>query len=409
MKCEPHQRGWRRRGEVFVSGVPVVAWWVAVFLTVFSGGATAQGSSDEKGTAAAAEENSAASSWTETDTKLANHYIRLLQQKPEYGNVLDLLWGLYEKRSQTDLLLNYFQQAATADDGPLVAGILYGHLLRKDERPEDAWTVYNKVLETEPGNAIALKAAAEIADQQRRPEEAILLYGKLEPLVSIQTEEGVVIRQRRAALLREAGRIDEAVTIWNALLVAWPGNVFLRTEIVGHLMEAGRAEEAVEILRELNQRDDPELRLTSLEILNQLYEFTNDFDGAAEALTAAMDLVHFKHHRHAALFERFVRLHERFSRLQELEQRLTEPAAKPQPSEKAVFLMAEFYELTADPVEEEQWVELLTEILPNHVEYRVRLVEIQMQNDRYAEAAGLLDSLIASLPDPPLRLVSTLR
>ena len=401
MKYEPHQRGWRRRGEVFVPVLGALLAGAAVL-----SGAIAQESAEDDAPATAAEpaaDQPAANEWTGADTKLANHYIRLLQEKPEYGNVLDLLWALYEKRGQTDLLLKYFQQAA--GNGPPVATILYGHLLRKNEEPDAAGEIYRKVLETEPGNLVALKGAAEIADQQRSTEEAILLYEKLGPLVPIQSEEGVAIRQRHASLLRESGRTDEAVAIWDALLVAWPGNDFLRTEIVGHLMEAGRSEEAIKILRELKQRGDPELRLTSLEILDQLYEFTNDFDGAADALTEAMDLVHFKHQRHTVLFERYVRLHERFSRLPELEQRLREPASRPQPSEKAVFLMAEFYELTADPVNEEKWVERLTGILPNDVEYKVRLVEIRMQNDRYAEAAGLLDSLIASQPDRPLRLV----
>ena len=58
------------------------------------------------------EEAVAASPWTQADTKLANHYIRLLEKNPEYGNVLDLLWNLYEKKSQTELLLNYFESAS---------------------------------------------------------------------------------------------------------------------------------------------------------------------------------------------------------------------------------------------------------------------------------------------------------
>ncbi len=40
------------------------------------------------------EEATVAAPWTQTNTRLANHYIKLLQKEPAYGDVLDLLWEL---------------------------------------------------------------------------------------------------------------------------------------------------------------------------------------------------------------------------------------------------------------------------------------------------------------------------
>jgi hypothetical protein len=76
------------------------------------------------------------SPWTATDTRLANHYIQLLQKDPAYGNVLDLLWDLYGKKDQTPLLLEYFKGASSS--GPTVAKLIYAHLLRKNEQIDEA-------------------------------------------------------------------------------------------------------------------------------------------------------------------------------------------------------------------------------------------------------------------------------
>ena len=39
--------------------------------------------------------------WSERDTRLANEYLSLLVQQPEYGRVVELLWTLYEKHEST--------------------------------------------------------------------------------------------------------------------------------------------------------------------------------------------------------------------------------------------------------------------------------------------------------------------
>ena len=341
--------------------------------------------------------------WSDSDTKLANHYLQLLQQKPEYGNVLDLLWGLYEKRSQTELLINYLQQAST-QQGTIVARTLYGHLLRKNDQLDEARDAYGAILDDEPDNVIALRGAAEISDQQERSAKALALYHRLVELTPIGTEDGVQFRLRQAAMLRKSDQVDEAAKVWNDLLAAWPGDTRLRSEIVSLLIEAGRTDEAIGALQDLATNDDPELRLTSLNSLARLYEFISDFDGAATAMQEAMSLLHFKHHEFAALFERVVRLHEQFDRLPELETRLESAAKQTNPSEQSVFLMAEFYRLTANPAREEIWAERLTQLVQGNIDYQLRLVDTRMQNDHYAAAAETLDALIATQNEAPLAL-----
>ena len=166
----------------------------------------------------------AVSPWTEADTRLANHYIQLLQKDPAYGKVLDLLWDVYDKKSQTSLLLDYFKGASVS--GPTVARLIYAHLLRKSDQIEEARPIYDQVLEVEPGNLPALKALAEIADQQKRWAKALSLYTRLVEVIPAADDEGIAIRMRKAELHRLQGQAPEAVAT-NAKAAAERRNFFI--------------------------------------------------------------------------------------------------------------------------------------------------------------------------------------
>ena len=68
--------------------------------------------------------------WAERETRLANEYLSLLVQQPEYGRVLDLLWTLYEKHDSTKLLVENVSQQASSSKHPAVL-LVHGHLLRR--------------------------------------------------------------------------------------------------------------------------------------------------------------------------------------------------------------------------------------------------------------------------------------
>lgn len=365
---------------------------LAAATAISPGSAPSQDPASEKPSAAA--DNPAATPWTEADSRLANHYIQLLQKDPSYGKVLDLLWGLYEKKGQTALLLDYFKGAATG--GPDIAKLLYAHLLRKGGSVEEARPLYDEVLSADPGNLPALRALAEIADQQKRWAKALSLYTRLVELIPASSEDGIAIRLRKAALHRLQGQTDLAVADWKALLESAPGDVTLRTEIVGLLLEAGETASAVALLGELSEKGDPRERLDALLELSRLHEFTGEFDPSFGAAKKAMSLLHFKSPEYAGLFSRLVRLHERHERLGEMEEGLKAAAASDNPTEQSLEDLARYYQLVADPVREEDAVAALARHLPADPSHRIRLAELQLKNDRYEAAAATLDQLMAA-------------
>ncbi|MEM6279611.1 MAG: tetratricopeptide repeat protein, partial [Verrucomicrobiota bacterium] len=349
------------------------------------------------------ESESASPAWTETDTRLANHYLKLLQGDPAYGKVLNLLWELYEKKEQTPLLLDYIGKAANS--GALVPTLIHAHLLRKNEQIDEAREAYRSALENDASNPHALRALAEIADLQERFSKALSFYTRLAEVVPVSAEDGIAFRLRMASLQRTRGQSEKALSIWQGLLRAHPGNDSLRNQIVTQLLEAGETEAALEILQSLAESGSTREQLDALRELTTLYEFTSDFDGAVASARRGLRLLHFKNHDYAALFSQLVQIHERFERLEDLEESLAGAVGKANPTERSLYDLAEFYRLTANPEKEEGAMTQLVELLSSDLDYRLRLTRIQMRNDRYEAAATTLEEALDNQTNVPLHLI----
>lgn len=348
-------------------------------------------------------EETTAAPWTDTDTRLANHYLKLLQGDPAYGKVLNLLWDLYDKKDQIPLLLDYIGKAAASKKK--IPTLIHAHLLRKNEALDEARESYGLVLDLEPGNQHALRALAEIADLQERSSKALSFYHRLADEVPAEDDNGVAFRLRMASLHRERSQNPEALAIWEELLTTYPGDDALRNRIVSQLLEAGETEAALKILQSLAESDSPREQLDALIELTTLYEFISDFDGAVAAAKRGLALLHFKNHDYAALFSQWVQIHERFERLSDLEKELSSRISEKNPTEQSLFDLAEFYRLTAAPEDEEKVAARLVKHLPGDLDYRLRLTGIQMQNDRYEAAAETLEKALDEQSEIPLHLV----
>ncbi len=341
--------------------------------------------------------------WTASDTRLANHYLRLLQQDPAYGNVFDLLWNLYEKKNQTPLLLDYLKKASEGDRS--TPKVIYAHLLRKSGSLDEARAVYSTALEIAPEGRHALQALAELNDREKRFGKALSLYTRLAAVVPLDDEDGVAMRLRKAELHRMQGQNEEAVFTWDELLKAYPERNDLRSRIVALLLEIGETGTARRVLGELSESKDPREKVEALLELTRLNELISDFDGARDAAKRGLAILHFKTHDYADLFSRLVQIHERFEKLELLEEELEKAGTGETPSERALFDLAEFYRLTADPAAEEAALNRLVKRMPRELEYRLRLTRVLMRNDRYDAAAEVLEVAFEGQEKIPLHLL----
>lgn len=342
--------------------------------------------------------------WSKADTKIANHYIQILQETPEYDRVLDLLWDLYRRHEQTALLMSYFEKAASQQD-LAVTKILYGHLLRKTGDLQSALKFYEQALTIDPNDIHALRGAAEIFEQEEKNEQSLTYYDRLIKLLPTDHKDNLAIQLHWADLLKAAGRVEEASAVWNQLLEQNPHDKTLRTRMVALLLEAGLTDEAVKILKQQEQSSDPEEKLAALETLSGLYGFIDNFDEAVDAAEKAKALLHFKNYRYKQFFKAQGRLYERFGRLKELEENLRNTVTDKGSSEKSLQDLAEFFRLTAKPKQEQPWMKRLTELAPGNPTYALRLAELYIENEEFQLAATQLDKLIKAQAPAPIRLI----
>jgi len=267
-----------------------------------------------------------ASAWRAADTALANQYIHGLEQNPEYGRVLELLWKLYDDRGQTRLLLQYFEEAAKPETAQ-AARIIHGHLLRRKGNNDQALEQYRAVLAFFPGSPVVLRSVAEIlreeADAVGASESATAWQEATKPGTPDRVSAGLL----RADSLRELKRPDQAVTAWQGLLAARPGDVDLARKIIGLFVEEGRTAEAAAGHEALARTGDAESRLDALRELGRLREAREEPDLAVAVYEQGLASLHFRHFKYDGFLTSLIRVRERFGGLAESTAKWREQAA----------------------------------------------------------------------------------
>lgn len=344
--------------------------------------------------------------WTDKDTRLASEYLGLLAEKPEYGRVLDLLWDLYDKHQSTALLLESIAaQAQSQEQSHPGVTLVQAHLLRKAGRWDDAAGLYQKVLQGEPRNAVALRALADLSLEQSKRDVAL---GYLKRLTDTLAEND----PRRAPLFLEQGRVmleleqpAAAATAWEQAVRLQPGNTALAREAAQLLLGAGFVDKALALYRELAKTSDPARKVDALYDLSRLEEQADHLPQAAAALREGMALLHFRDWRYAQFFQRLVKLHERFGQLDALKASLLEAAGADPPREKALADMAKFAELTVDGDERVRWLRELVRRFPEVLDYQLQLVHALVDHEGWQEAGVLLERQFKNDGSDPPTLV----
>ncbi len=329
-------------------------------------------------------------SWTEKDTRLANEYLSLLVEQPEYGRVVDLLWDLYQKRDATALLLENIKAQAAASAHPSVR-LVEAHLVRRSGDAKGAAKLYEAILQQHPGDIPTLRARSALAlEMGDTPAAANTLTMLLKALPDNDSSKPATWMQL-GDLLLVSGKPDEAAGAWESALKLAPDEVILVRTVAEHLLRAGYPERAATPLEKLALEQDAAKRLEALVDLSRIYEHADQSAKADEALQKALALLDFRDARYLQLLQRRVRLHERFGTLEEMRNQLAAAALKSPPTEQALYDMSRFYALTAEPDEQLAWLRKLVGMAQETEQYRLELVRTLLDHEGAAEAARMLD------------------
>ncbi len=328
--------------------------------------------------------------WAERETKLANEYLSLLVQQPEYGRVLDLLWALYEKHDATSLLVeNVSQQAANSKFEAVK--IVEAHLIRRSGDLQRAAKLYDSLLKTDAKNLIVLKSRAEVARELSDPTTAYTLIKKAAELLPADDPQGPQMWIELGGMAMAGGRNAEAADAYERAATLKPQDIDLARQVAQLLLQAGFPERAANFFSKLADQKDPQRKLDALYDLARIYENADQFAKADKALTDGLALLHFRDGRYFDFFRRRVRLHERFGTLEDLRKTLEEAAKGTPPSEQTLLDATRFFELTVEPDEQVRWLRALVQAVPQVEDYRWQLVRTLLDHEGAAEAAKLLD------------------
>ncbi len=328
--------------------------------------------------------------WAERDTRLANEYLSMLVDRPEYGRVVDLLWDLYRKHDSTQLLLDNIHTQSAASKHPSVL-LVEAHLVRKSGDLKKAAALYDEVLKQDPANALAAKARAEVASELGDPATALALLRKLAASLPDADPAKVDAWMQLGNAALASDKPDDAATAWETAAQLKPQDMALARTVAQLMLRAGHPERAASFLEALAKQSDPQKKLDALFDLARVHEHSDAFPKADEALRQGLSLLDFRDGRYADFFLRRVRLHERFGALDDLRNELQKVARQQPPTERALYDLARFYGITVDPDERVSALRELTKAAPNNDQYRWELVRSLLDHDGSPEAATLLD------------------
>ena len=351
-------------------------------------------------------EEAASVAWSAADTALANQYIKSLEQNPEYGRSLELLWKLYGDRGQTKLLLQYFEEASKPESAQ-AARILYGHLLRRKGNSDKAIEQYEAVLASSPGQPVALQSTAEVLRAEGDLDGALKRAARWREAVPAGSPEHVTAALFQAELLQELRRPDEAVALWKELVESRPGDIGLARQVIALFLGEGRTEEAAAGLDALAALPglDAESRLDALRELGRLREARDEPDLAVAVYERALGALHFRHFKYDGFLTSLIRVREQFGGLAELQSQWRAQAGGAEASEDALWRMVRLAQLTADPLAEEEWLHNLAARAPSNADYQQQLASICFRNDHVEEAARIVENLVKTVSQLPADLV----
>ncbi|TDU81659.1 tetratricopeptide repeat protein [Prosthecobacter fusiformis] len=329
-------------------------------------------------------------SWGERETRLANEYLSLLVSQPDYGRVVDLLWGLYEKHGATPLLLENISAQAEATRHPTVL-LVQGHLYRRAGDLKKAAELYDEVLKAQPKNFRALRARADVASEQADPGLAYTLMRRWAEGMEAGDPALPQAWIEVGTLALGSGEMEAAAKAWEEAARLRPGDTEMARQVAELLLRAGFPARAATFYSALAEQADPQKRLDALYDLARILEHADEFAKADNALLKGLALLDFRDGRYLEFFRRRVRLHERFGNLDDLRGQLQKAAGQKPVSEQAWRDLARFYEITVDLDEHLAALRVLVKELPQVDDYRWELVRALLDHDGAAEAAQLLD------------------
>ena len=333
----------------------------------------------------------------ERAARIVDRYKAMLAANPTEGMALDRLWKAFEERNATAVLIEDYRRAADAADRPATT-LVYGHLLRRAGRLDEAAKAYARATQLDPANPQPLVAQAELATAQAHPAEAAALFTQaLAKLPAADRRRPDLLTKLGDAWLA-AGEGLKAVAAWEEQVATDPNNLALRKQLAVTEEKNGFPDRAITQYEFLDAHADPAGRAAALRELGRLHEVRGEFDAARDALERGLALTARDNWLYGELQSRLIRLYQRAGRAPELAARWESALAQaPRDLGGYARLMA-LAEAEGDPTAAQAWLEKLVALAPRDRDGNLRLARLLADAGENSRAGALYDNLLKTQP-----------
>lgn len=267
--------------------------------------------------------------------------------------------NVYYPLEQTDKAVEAWEKAIALDPKSLETRINLSHVLASMERYEEAEKHAREALKAHPENA-----------------------GLWQNLAN--------------ALVRQNGRLDEAVECWNKSLSLEPENVHIYQNMGHALQDSGRLAEAEKCFREILDRHPDSV--ATLNNLGNVLREQRKMDEAEDLYLKAIDI----EPENVQLYNNYclcLAIDNRYKEATLVARQALEHAPDDQ---RACVNLSSCLRNEGRIEEAEKWARKAVKIAPDEAQTLFELAEVMVMKDRYVEADALLKK-IEKLPDLPSR------
>ncbi len=331
---------------------------------------------------------------TPMSPKVVERYKQMLAANPTEGTALDRLWKMYAEQGQTGKLIDEYKA-----DGSFAAQMIYGHLLRRAGRLEDAARVFEGAAKLDAGSPLPAMARAQLESGLNHPGEAAVSYQhavELLPAGDVRLPE--MLLQLGAAWL-DAGDIKQAAGAWEKTVALNPTDLALRRRLAETYERNFLPDRAIEHLTYIEAHAPATERPLALQQIARIHQGAGRQDAAIAALQKALALTGPGNWLREELESQIIRLHQRYHRTDELAARWKKDAAENPRDLGACLQLVELYERLGMLEEQRIWLTKLTTLAPKNTDYRFRLARLLMQMEAPEAAVQFYDALLKEQPN----------
>ena len=325
--------------------------------------------------------------------RVAERYRQMLAANPTEGVALDRLWkGALEGGTTEELL------AAYAKAGDFSGRMIFGLLLRKAGRDEDARVAFESAAKADAASPLPLLALGRMENDRGRPREAAAFFEKA--LASFPKDDARMqdTLMQLGAAWSAAGDPAKAAEAWERMVVIAPDDLEVRRRLAQASADAGQPEIGLRHLEHLSTHAEPSERAKALQQMAAIHSAAGRTDDAMRALERAVSGTAPGNWLRAELLGQIIRLARRTHSEDELEKKwLAQVEANPRDL-GGYLQLVEFYDRIGNPEQQRLWLEKITALVPGNAEHLLRLARLLAQMDQLDAAAVKFDKVIAAQP-----------